>query len=539
MAISLAAELLKGRKIGLERETVRVDMKTQQLAMTANPEALGSALTHPSITTDYAEAMLEFVTSTHDTTQGAYNALLQVTAWTQKQLAASHEALWPYSMPPKLPRGDEIAPANYGNSGVGQFKHIYRLGLGHRYGREMQLISGVHFNYSLSEAAITQIATEHGYAFSSAKEARNMVYLGAIRNIQRYGWLVSYLLGASPRVDPAFVCAVQRANELPESAMEKYQQATSLRMSDIGYTNKRRCRWQAQLNDFDGFIDSIAVGLAETCGIFQNMPIKNADGEWQQLNDKVLQIENEYYSIARPKSVAEDGDPPIVSLCKQGVQYLELRLTDIDPFQANGMSAKSLVLLELFLLHCMVMPSPAIYPEQQARYDENRLRVAEAGQMNAMLRMDDDSEVSAKDAALAILTQFQDLAETLDAANKVSLAEGQAVGPAAVMVVEEYQNEVKANSLLSHRVAAAIDDIDSPERVDRFGFDLARQHQMSLVESNIISEQTDALMEKQRLVSLQQAQEIEQSSESFTEYREKYYGKLEKMFEHRKIPILN
>ena len=54
--------LLTGIVRGIEKESLRVD-PTGHLAMTPHPRALGSTLTHPSITTDYSEALLEFITA--------------------------------------------------------------------------------------------------------------------------------------------------------------------------------------------------------------------------------------------------------------------------------------------------------------------------------------------------------------------------------------------------------------------------------------------------------------------------------------------
>jgi len=53
--------LLQGGLVGLEKESMRVG-PDGSIAQTPHPAALGSALTHPFITTDYSEALLEFIT---------------------------------------------------------------------------------------------------------------------------------------------------------------------------------------------------------------------------------------------------------------------------------------------------------------------------------------------------------------------------------------------------------------------------------------------------------------------------------------------
>lgn len=524
----LTPEHLQSRKIGLERETLRTHQDAPELAAGHHPAALGSALTHPSITVDYAEQMLEFVTGPHGDTAAAYQELLETTAWVAQTIDQAGEMLWSYSMPPRLSDPDRIIPAFDQPSGAAQFKYFYRVGLAHRYGREMQLISGMHFNYSLSDETIRALANFHGYPTDTEQSARNAVYLGAIRNITRHGWLISYLLGASPMSDPDFIRAVQSANELEISDQYEYQFATSLRMSDIGYTNKRRCRWQAELNDFDKFIDSIAVGLAEQCSIFSKIGTFDADGHRQQLSDKILQIENEFYSIARPKAISRDGEPPLVALARYGVEYLEFRMTDIDPTQANGVSPEALTLLEVFILYCLVSPSPHLGEREREMADANRLIIANQGRDNPHLSWPDGDKASHTHAH-ELLEQMLPIAAILDQA-------GTGHEHLATEVIKAYQASITSNQRYAHQIAEMTNTKHNGDIV-QYAQSLAQQHHRALL--NVpLSQDYQSRQAAIADTSLAKNTSIEQSGDDFPRYYDRYQAQLQSLFEARKIPIL-
>lgn len=535
---TLTPDMLSQRKIGLERETLRVDQSAARLATTPHPTVLGSSLTHPNITVDYAEQMLEFVTTPHPTTMGAYRELWQTTAWVQQQLDSMDEMLWSYSMPPILPNPEQIEPANFGSSGLGQFKRLYRVGLSYRYGREMQLISGMHFNYSLPKSVIQEIAEAHGYYRDCPKTAANDVYLGAIRNITRYGWLVSYLFGASPKVDDSFIRAVQTANQFDITDQQEYDQATSLRMSDIGYTNKRRCRWQAELNGFDKFLDSIAVGLAERCTIFSDIGVTKECGERKQLNDRVLQIENEFYSIARPKAVSVDGETPLVALANHGIEYIELRMTDLDPTATIGMTPESLAFLEVFTLYCLTKPSPRLSVDDLERCEKNRVRMANGGRCGEVQLLTEAGECSAKTCAMQLLTEMKPIASVVDEAN------------AATGDGHNDNNDIETATVIDQLVAAIANDERLSQRIYRetnehFAGDInayaqqqAETHRETLRGIALSDDYLAAQVAKAEQ-SLRQAAEIAEQSEGFEVYYQQYRAQLQTLFADRNIPILN
>ena len=142
-------QALKGIQRGLERETLRVNADGT-LATTGHPEALGSALTHKWITTDFAEALLEFITPVDGDIEHMLTFMRDLHRYTARNMG--DERMWPLSMPCYIAEGQDIELAQYGTSNTGRFKTLYREGLKNRYGALMQTISGVHYNFSLPMA---------------------------------------------------------------------------------------------------------------------------------------------------------------------------------------------------------------------------------------------------------------------------------------------------------------------------------------------------------------------------------------------------
>ena len=140
-----APRILQGGRKGVEKESLRV-LASGKLAHTSHPRALGSALTHEHITTDYSEALIELVTPAFTHSWELLQYLLDLHQFVYRHLG--EELLWATSMPCAIQQDEDIPLAQYGRSHIGRMKTVYRNGLGLRYGRMMQAISGVHFNYS-------------------------------------------------------------------------------------------------------------------------------------------------------------------------------------------------------------------------------------------------------------------------------------------------------------------------------------------------------------------------------------------------------
>ncbi len=341
---------LKGILRGIEKEGLRVD-EQGKLASTPHPDVLGSALTNTRITTDYSEALLELITGTHDSIEGLLAELEETHRFVAQQL--QDELIWNQSMPALLPAEAEIPIAWYGTSNTGMLKHVYRRGLAERYGKAMQCIAGVHYNFSLPDSIWDIIGTPG----SSPEDQRSQGYLALIRNFTRYSWLLMYLFGASPAVSKSFMQGVDHSLQNLDADTLYLPHATSLRMSDIGYQNKAQSDLQLCYNDLDTFLARLYSAVTTPWPDYVKIGT-HRNGEWIQLNTNILQIENEFYSNIRPKRSTRRCERPATALAERGVQYIEVRCLDIDPASPIGISPSTSRFMDVFLLFCAVEESP-------------------------------------------------------------------------------------------------------------------------------------------------------------------------------------
>jgi len=407
--------VLGGGLRGIERETLRVDA-AGQLARTRHPAALGSALTHPQITTDYAETLLEFITPAQADIATTIASLDSIHRYAYSKLG--DELLWSQSMPCALPAEEDIEIAWYGTSNLGTLKHVYRRGLALRYGKAMQCIAGIHYNYSLDERlwrvlAEDQAAQQPAAKRLSAKAYQSEAYLATIRNFRRYSWLLMYLFGASPALSAGFLRG--RPHQLEQLSEDTLYlpYATSLRMSDLGYQNDAQSGLRPHENCLDSYVAALTRAVNQPYQPYAELGTKR-DGEWIQLSTNVLQIENEYYATIRPKRVIQTGERPIQALCARGVQYIEVRCMDVDPFEPVGISVAAGRLLDAFLLFCALEDSPAITPEEGARHTANFARTVKEGRRPGLLLEHDNGPVSLKQWGEELLERIRPAAELLD-----------------------------------------------------------------------------------------------------------------------------
>ncbi|MGE5623928.1 MAG: glutamate--cysteine ligase [Bacillota bacterium] len=366
--------LLRGGGKGLEKESLRVT-RDGKLSQAPHPRALGSALTHPFITTDYSEALLEFVTPPFAEVGRTLAFLGDIHAYVYKHLDG--EMLWATSMPCALERDDDIPIAQYGHSNVGMMKHVYRRGLGWRYGRTMQTISGVHFNYSFPEALWPALAELEGERRATV-DFRSEWYFRCLRNFQRLGWIVPYLFGASPAMCKTFLRG--RDLQFPEFDAHSYYEpyGTSLRLSDIGYKNSNQARIGVTYNGLPEYVATLSRAINTPEPEYERIGVK-VDGEWRQLNANILQIENEFYGSIRPKQPINPGERATLALKRRGVMYLEVRSLDVNAYDATGADEPALRFIEALLALCLLMDSPATSNDEQAAIGRNQLAVARHG----------------------------------------------------------------------------------------------------------------------------------------------------------------
>lgn len=401
--------VLQGGRKGIEKESLRV-LPDGELAQTPHPAALGSALTNRFITTDFSESLIELVTPTFTQSWELLQFLCDLHQFVYRHLG--EELLWATSMPGRLRGDDSIPIARYGKSNIGQMKEVYRIGLGHRYGRMMQAISGVHYNYSFPEKFWPVLAD----ALKRKRVDQDFVseqYFALLRNYRRYGWLILYLFGNSPALCESFVAG--REHDLqrfgPETLFAPY--ATSLRMSDLGYRNKNQAGVQISVNSLHEYVRDLTAAISTPHPEYQKIGVK-VDGKYRQLNANLLQIENEYYSFIRPKRVTRSGERPTKALLRAGVEYVEMRALDVSAFDPVGVNQHKLRFLEAFAALCVLKDSSPIESSEQHYLDENHALVALRGREPGLKLMRHGRPIELRTWAMELIDSMRGICELLD-----------------------------------------------------------------------------------------------------------------------------
>jgi glutamate--cysteine ligase len=401
--------VLRGGRKGVEKESLRVS-PAGDIVQTRHPAALGAPLTNENITTDFSESLIELVTPPFGETWELLQYLCDIHQFVYRHL--KDELLWATSMPCALEGDASIPLAQFGTSNVGRMKTIYRGGLGVRYGRIMQAISGVHFNYSFSPR-LWGVLEDINQSRQPRQSFVSAQYFGVLRNYRRYGWLVLYLFGTSPAVSKSFFAG--RETALAQLDADTFYEpfGTSLRMSDIGYRNKNQATVSVSVNSLDEYVRDLSRAISTPYPPYERIGVK-VDGEYLQLNANILQIENEYYSFIRPKRVARSGERPTKALQRGGVEYVEVRALDVSAFDPVGVNQNKLRFLEAFLALCLLRESAAIGESEQASLDANHLLVARRGREPNLMLKRDGRDFSMRDWARELLDAMQGLCELLD-----------------------------------------------------------------------------------------------------------------------------
>ncbi|MFO7303950.1 MAG: glutamate--cysteine ligase [Gammaproteobacteria bacterium] len=401
--------LLRHGLKGVEKESLRVT-PDGYISQTPHPPALGSALTNEHITTDYSEALIELVTPPFTESWALLQYLCDLHQFVYRHLG--EELLWATSMPCKV-EGDESIPiAYYGTSNVGRMKEVYRRGLGWRYGRLMQAIAGVHYNYSFPER-LWPVLAEALHARRVDRDFISANYFALLRNYRRFGWLVLYLFGNSPAVCSSFVRGREHDLEelSPGTLYNRY--ATSLRMSDLGYRNKNQAGLQISVNSLDEYVRDLTAAVSTPHPEYEKIGVK-VDGEYRQLNANLLQIENEYYSYIRPKRTARPGERPTQALQRGGVEYVEFRALDVSVFDPVGVNQSKLRFLEAFAALCLLKQSDPIGASEQDDLDANHAIVARRGREPGLKLNRNGRQVELRTWALELIDQMRGICELLD-----------------------------------------------------------------------------------------------------------------------------
>ena len=500
---------LNGGLKGVEKEALRVTADGS-LSMHPHPVRLGSALTNRYVTTDFSEALLEFVTPAFPTTWEALQCVCDIHQFTYSQLG--DEMLWSASMPCLIPDDDDIPLAEYGTSNVGRMKTIYRRGLGYRYGRQMQIIAGVHFNYSLPED-FWPVYREILDSDASIESFRSDQYLGLIRNFRRFGWLLLYLFGSSPALCKSFSGAASAGLKSlnADTYFEPY--ATSLRMSDLGYSNKNQSRINISLNSLDEYVQDLSNAICTPEPSYEEIGVKVND-EYRQLNANLLQIENEYYSPVRPKRVARSGEQPTAALRRDGIEYVEIRSLDINPFDPAGVNQNTMRFIEAFLIYCALEDSPKLDDKSLDEINRNHAGAAKHGRDPEFRLLRDGKPVTVTSWADEILSKVLVVAEVIDGYEKNdSYAQ-------SVQLMRELVANVAETP--SARVLADLEETQSS--FFEYALSLARSHRDYFGAITALDDARAQTFRQESADSIERQRAIEASDEiSLDEYLQRYF----------------
>jgi len=498
-----------GSLIGIEKESLRVT-STGDIAQTPHPRALGSALTHHSITTDFSEALLEFITPPLGSARDALQCMDDIHRFVYPNLGDG-ELLWATSMPCKVDGDASVPIAEYGSSNVGAMKNVYRHGLSHRYGRLMQAIAGVHFNYSLPEALWPALQKLLGNKESLPRFTSDG-YFALIRNFQRQGWLIPYLFGSSPVVCKSFLGS--NAGDLHDLDGGSWYQpyATTLRMSDIGYKNNSQANLRISYDGVDAYIESLTRAIEAPSPEYEALGIV-VDGKYRQLNANILQIENEYYSFIRPKRVAHSGEKPTVALSRRGVEYVEVRALDVSAFDPSGINEDQMRFLEAFLIFCLLRDSDPISDQDRLDIEHNQQAVAARGREPGLMLRRRGRDVALRDWAEEICAVLDRICSLLDG--------GAPDGPYCRALEMQREGIADPERLPSARMLAEM--AASDESYFQYAMRLSREHQDFFVRSQL-DDARRGQFEDEAERSLTEQREIEAADTlTFPEYLENYF----------------
>ncbi len=458
-------QLLCGGLKGIEKESLRISNEGF-ISQTTHPKALGSALTHPYITTDYSEALIELITPPFADIKDSLEYLRNIHQFVYEHL--DNEILLGASMPCGIFGDLSIPIAKYGLSNIGRMKHVYRHGLWHRYGRTMQSIAGIHFNYSVPEALWPALHAQQNSPLSLAQYTDD-AYFGLIRNFQRMGWLILYLFGASPAICKNFFNSrpslMSQFDEFDNGTLY-HPYATSLRMSDIGYKSENQANLKIDYNSIEGYVKSLSAAINTPYPEYEKIGVQ-VEGKYRQLNSNILQIENEFYSTIRPKQIIQPCEKPTLALKRRGVRYIEMRSLDLDLFNPIGIDEDKARFIEALLLTCLLQDSPHTSDKEQQTNNANQLAVAHLGRKPGLELERNNQKILLRDWANEILESMQAVSAILD--------QDDAEKPYSSALVKQQRLIDNPDLTASARMLEQMRQLSQP--FSRFALNISAQHE--------------------------------------------------------------
>ena len=376
-----ASEIFAG-SFGIEWESLRAKGEGE-LSLTPHPAIFGDKLTNPVITTDFSESQIEIITPTFNTLDEAFDAFSLLADLVNSSLPQD-EYLWFQSIPCILPYWDKIPIAQYSEEGEDSQK--YREDLAKKYGVKKQMISGVHFNFSFTDEFLKKLYEIEQYD-APFREFKNEVYLKITRNYLRYCWLIIYLTGCSIGSHSTFSNDCIHLMDAKDNYGSYYStKGPSFRNSSCGYKN-----------------------LKDLYPSYESVDAFTHDVERFIENDDLSQAKELYTQIRlKPKNPKD----MLNSLKEGGIEYIEIRTLDINPFYQCGLVRHDMNFLHLFLIY-MLVKKESDYPLWQQEAKMNEENVAEKAYVDSMRLLRDGRKVTLKSWAADIINEMYGMCEVL------------------------------------------------------------------------------------------------------------------------------
>ena len=406
-------------------------------------------------------------------------------------------------MPCHINKNENIPLAQYGSTNVAQSKTIYRRGLSNRYGSLMQTISGIHYNFSISDECWLKLGfNDH--------DARTQGYFDLIRNFRRWSWLLIYLFGASPIIPKGLALSSKDSEMLELDKKTLYKPyATSLRMGPMGYQSDAQNAFSISYNSLAEYVKGMKTALTKKHETYENIGLQKT-GIYQQLNTSLLQIENEFYGSIRPKRIATAGERQISALQNRGVEYIEVRCLDLDPYQPIGITESQIQFIDTFLIMCLLSESPPDTTEENELINLNQTNVVNHGRQDQLI-LKNPVEITLEAWANLLIQECKVVAEVLDEENNCCLyTDSIAMQDAKIKDAHQTPSAI----LLSHLKK-------SGQSFQDLGIELALKHKEEQRDS--LPPQIFSKLYRQSLNSLSKLKEMEQSREEpFEKFLETY-----------------
>jgi len=510
LSMHSCSSFLADSKIGLEKESLRVD-KNGTISYKMHPEQFGSSLTNRYITTDYSEALIEAITPPCGSHNEALRYLDNIIGFVYKNL--DNEYLWPASMPCIIAGDKSIPIAYYGHSNQGRMKTTYRRGLGNRYGRIMQVISGIHFNYSFSDK-FWKLYSEFKSSDKNIKNFKSQQYFIISRNLLRNGWIIAYLFGCSPAVCKSYLAGKKTTLDSFDEYTYYEKYATSLRMGDIGYQNNMEENMGVHINynSLEEYSKSLDEAIKKPSSEYNKIGVKS-EGYYKQLNSNILQIENEYYSTIRPKPNLKLTERPSKALLNKGVEYIELRSIDNNIFLNAGIDEDQMYFIELLIIHSLFINEDKIYSEEYLEIKNNLINVAHNGRdKNFKLKINNE-DILITDVIKKIFMELKEIANMMYVITKDEKYKK------SITVQEkkvENQNLLPSNLVINSMIN---------NKMSFYEFCMENIWKQKKYFSNIQADNNiEKILREETKLSLKKKDYLESNSvESFEDYINKYY----------------